>query len=271
MEQDEIYLIDMWRLLVRQWRWFVTVLVLVLAATFAYSHTAKPQWQATASIQIAQVGAAPQGQDPKAEPLGRVIERLQTVAFQNDVLKSAGYAPDTREARLYRGSMKLDPQPYANLIEVSIRAYSPQQAKLLATATVTQLQAIHQRIETLPLSLVRGRLDEIQADLQTAVADRARLLHDIAPENKDGGNAALAGVLLASRNEAIRDLQQTRSELALRLSPNYTFETSMPWPVYVPDRQAYPNPALTWGIGILAGLFLGALAAIAANLARRRP
>jgi hypothetical protein len=269
MEQDEIYLIDMWRLLIRQWRWFVAVLVLVLAATFAYSHTAKPQWEATAWIQIAQIGAAPQGQDPKAEPLGRVIERLQTVAFQNDVLKSAGYAPATREAGLYRGSLKLDPQPYANLIKVSIRAYSPQQANLLATATVTQLQAIHQRIETLPMSLARGRLDEIQADLQTALADRERLLREVAPENKDG-NAALAGVLLASRNEAIRDLQQTRSELIYRLSANYTYETSLPWPIYVPDRQAYPNPTLTWGIGILAGLFLGALAAILANLARRR-
>ncbi len=270
MEQDEIYLIDMWRLFVRQWRWFVTVLVLVLAATFAYAHVAKPQWQATASIQIAQVGAAPQGQDPKAEPLGRVLERLQTVAFQNDVLKSAGYAPDSREARLYRGSMKLDPQPYANLIEVTIRGYSPEQAKLLASATVSQLQAIHQRIETVPLSIARGRLDEIQADLRTALADRDRLLREVGPENKDGG-AAVAGVLLASRNEAIRDLQQTRSELAYRLSANYTFETSMPWPISVPEKQAYPNPTLTWGIGLLAGLFLGGLAAIVANLARRRP
>ena len=34
MEQDEIYLIDMWRLLVRQWRWFVAILVLVLAAAW---------------------------------------------------------------------------------------------------------------------------------------------------------------------------------------------------------------------------------------------
>jgi uncharacterized protein involved in exopolysaccharide biosynthesis len=275
MEQDEIYLVDMWRILAREWLRFVIVLVVVLVATFVYAHFARPQWEATASIQIGQVGPAPQGQDPRAEPLQRVIERLQTRAFQNDVVQSVGLAPDTRDAQLYRNSLKLDPQPYANLIKLTIRAYSPQQANQLAVATVAQLHGIHERLDAVPLALAHSRLDEIQTDLQTALADRDRLMSEIARENKDPGSkgtgdAALAGVLLVSRNEAIRDLQQTRGELVYRLSPSYTFETSTPWPIYVPDKQAYPNPVLTWAIGILAGLFLGALAAIARNITRRR-
>jgi uncharacterized protein involved in exopolysaccharide biosynthesis len=36
----------------------------------------------------------------------------------------------------------------------------------------------------------------------------------------------------------------------------------MVWPVYVPDKQAFPNPELTWGIGLLLGLFLGAFATV---------
>jgi hypothetical protein len=276
MQQDEIYLIDMWRILIRHWRWVVAVLVVVLALTFAYAHSARPQWEATAWIQIGQVDAAPQGQDPKAEPLPRVLERLQTLDFQNEVLRSAGVSSDTREGQLYRKSLKPDPQFYANLIKFSVRAYSQRQASELATATVTQLRAIHQRIDAVPLKLARERLAEIDAGLQTALADRDRLLHDAALQNKDDaagkniGGAALTGVLLVSKNEAIRDLQQTRGELAYRLSPNYTFETSVPWPIHVSESQVYPNSALTWGIGILAGLFLGALAAIARSIAKRR-
>ena len=36
----------------------------------------------------------------------------------------------------------------------------------------------------------------------------------------------------------------------------------MMWPVYVPDKQAFPNPELTWGIGLLLGLLLGTATAV---------
>jgi hypothetical protein len=77
-------------------------------------------------------------------------------------------------------------------------------------------------------------------------------------------------VLLASKNEDIRALQQARSELLVRLSPNYTYETSMPLPIYVPEGRAFPNSVLTLGVGIVFGLFLAGVAAIARNALRRR-
>ena len=65
MEQDEIYLIDLWRIFAREWRWFVGVLAFVLLATFGFSHLVKPQWEATAWIQIGQVAQTIAGQDQK--------------------------------------------------------------------------------------------------------------------------------------------------------------------------------------------------------------
>lgn len=269
MEQDEIYLIDMWRIFAREWRWFVAVLVLVLAATFAYAHAARPKWEATASIQVGQIGPALQGTDPKVESFQRVIQRLQTLDFQNDVMKSIGFSASSPEAQLYRKSFKLEPEPYANLIKLSVRALSPQQARQFAMATLTQLQTIHQGIEALPLKLAKERLDEIQAELQGAVADRDRLLHAAGQGGKDETTPAVAGILLAGKNEDIHSLQIARNELVNRLSPNYTFETSLAWPIYVPDRQSSPNLVLTWGIGVFFGLFMGALAAVGRNIARR--
>lgn len=277
MEHNEIYLIDTWRILVREWKWFVALLLLVLAATFAFLHTARPQWEATAWVQIGQVGAAPPGQDPKAEPLQRVLERLQLVPFQEDVVKSVGLSPDTREAHLYRKSLKLEPLPYAGpLIKMTLRAYSPQQAGQLATATVAQLQTIHQHIEAVPLARAYARLDEVQKELKNALADRDRLQQAAAPSgNKDDAGsknaqgAVVASALLSSKNEEIHTLQQTKSDLADRLSATYTYDTSLMWPVYVPDRQAFPNPVLMWAVGLVFGLFLGTLAAIARNALRR--
>src|SRR5579859_577273 len=109
MERDEIYLIDLWRTVIREWRWFVASLVGVLAITFAFTHSVRHQWEATAWIQIGQVGLVPVGQDPKVEPLQRVTERLQTADFQNAMMKSVGFSPNSPEARLYHKSLKLEP------------------------------------------------------------------------------------------------------------------------------------------------------------------
>ena len=275
MQRDEIYLVDMWAIFLREWRWFASAWVIVLAATFAFEHFAKRQWEATAWIHIGQVGAAPQGQDPKVEPLARVMERLQFVPFENDVLKSLGIAPDAPEAGLYRKSLKLEPLPYAGpLVRLSIRANSPELARRLVEGTVAHLQAIHHQIQATALTLATARLDQVQSDLKVALAERDRLQQGASSEPgkaaTEGTGALVATALLASKNQEIRDLRQTQSDLANRLSTTYTYETSAMWPVYVPQNQAFPNAALTWGLGLLAGISLGVFAAVARNAARRR-
>ncbi|HEY2622327.1 MAG TPA: Wzz/FepE/Etk N-terminal domain-containing protein [Dyella sp.] len=274
MERDEIYLVDMWRIVVREWKWFLLMVVLVLAATYAFTHVARRQWEATAWIQIAQVGQVPQGQDPKVEPLQRVAERLQTKAFQDEVVQSLGLPLDSREAGLYRKSLKVDQLQYAGaLVRLTVRADSAQQARQFAEATVAQLRVVHQGLEATTLALARARLDEVQADLKDALAERDRLLQTAGTGDagdKSGQASSLAGVLVASRGEEIRNLQTTRSDLLTRLSASYTYETSLLWPVYVPEGQVFPNAVLFWGVGILAALGLGTFAAVVRNALRRR-
>jgi len=274
MERDEVYLIDMWRMLVREWRWWLAALVLVFAATFAFTHLAKRQWEATAWIQIGQVGAVPTGQDPKIEPLARVLERLQTATFQDEVMQSLGLPHDSREARIYRKSLKLEPLPYAGpLVKLTVRGYSQQQARQFAEATVGRLRAIHQGLGAQSLEMAHARLDEVQSELSSAVAER-----DQWQQEANRGDAAGKGVqgmavtsmLAASMRGNIYGLAATKSDLSARLSSMYTYETSSLWPVYVPEHQAFPNPVLAWGIGLLFGLCLGVFAAMVRNALRRR-
>lgn len=266
MQRDEIYLIDMWRILRREWRWFMAVLIVVLAAVFVFMRVAKPQWQADAWIQIGQVGAAPTGQDPKAEPLQRVLERMKLIPFQNETLASIGIGPRSPEGQLYRHSLKLEPLPYAGpLIKLSVRAHSPELARKLAEATVDELKTIHHDAEATTLNFARARLAQVQTDLQQVTAERDHL-QQVATQTKDG----FAGLLLTSKSDEIRTLQQARSDLEARLSSTYTYDTSLMWPVYVPENAAFPNPALTWGAGGVLGLFLGTLAAVWRNALRRR-
>ena len=275
MQQDEIYLIDMWRIFAREWRWFAGALALALLATFGFTHLVQAQWEATAWIQIGQVAQTIAGQDQKVEPLLRIIERLQFVPFQDEVLKSLGFDHDAPESRLYRSSIKLEPMPYAGpLVRMSVRANTPERARQLATATVGHLQELHRELEVGSIDLAHAHLGQIQSDLDEATAERDRLLRESGAgtngaQRKDPSTALLADMLLSSKNTEVRGLKQAHKDLVDRLGPAFTYDTALLWPVYVPDKRAFPNPALTWGVGSLLGVFLGMFAVVVRNAVRR--
>jgi LPS O-antigen subunit length determinant protein (WzzB/FepE family) len=275
MEHDEIYLIDLWRILRREWRWFIGVLLVVLAAAVFYAQAAHPRWEAVAWVRPGQLGAFPAGEDPRAEPFQRVIERMKTVEFQQAVLHDLGVSPRSREGHLYRGSFDLDPSPYAGLLKFTVRGYSPQQAQRFAQATVDHLHQLHEGLLAEPLELAQARLRQAQAQLSDAVAERDRLRRLVAPARADAtdGQArrdlVLASLVLSGSNQEVRNLQQSVSDLKARLSASYSYETSLAWPVYVSDHSVYPNRVLIWGAGLVLGLGLGLMVAVARNARRR--
>ncbi|MCC4589088.1 chain-length determining protein [Xanthomonas sp. NCPPB 1067] len=272
-QHDEIYLIDLWRILRREWRWALAALVLVLGITFAFLRVAQPQWEATAWIQVGEIGPTPAGRDPKVEPFQRVIDRMRTRLFQDAVLRQAGVPLRSRAAQMYRSSLKPDPDPYANLIGITIRAASQQQARALAEATLAQLQTLHGQTNAAALALARTRLQGLNEDLRVALLNRAQLQRQL--QAADDAAAAtpgqiLAGVLLTDSNTTIRAIKGERDDLVARLTARYTYQTSLAWPLYVPEQRAFPNAIMVWAVGLLAGAGLGVLMAVVRNAWRRR-
>lgn len=270
MPQDEIYLIDLWRILRREWRWCLLPLLLALALAALFLHGATRQWQATAWVQVGEFGPTPAGRDPKLEPFQRVIDRIKTRQFQEQVLHSVDVDSDSRQAALYRDSLKLDPDPYANLIQLTLRAQSPQQARQLATATIAQLQALHRRIQVGPLQQASARLQELAADIAATQAERERLLQQQREGRGSVEQQLLGNMLLSEKTTTLRGLKAEREDLLGRLDARYTYDTSAPWDTYVPPRAAFPNPVLVLAAALLAGLGGGVLAAVARNALRRR-
>lgn len=272
-QHDEIYLIDLWRILRREWRWALAALVLVLGVTVVFLRVAQPQWEATAWIQVGEIGPTPAGRDPKVEPFQRVIDRMKTRLFQDAVLRQAGVPLTSRAAQLYRGSLKPDPDPYANLIGITVRAASSQQARVLAMATLAQLQTLHGQTNTAALALAQTRLQGLNEDLRVALLNRTQLQRQL--QAVTNGAAAtpgqvLAGVLLTDSNTTIRAIKAERDDLIARLTTRYTYQTSLAWPLYVPEQRAFPNAIVVCAAGLLAGLGLGVLAAVMRNAWRRR-
>jgi hypothetical protein len=268
MEHDEIYLIDLWRILRREWRWFVAVAVVVVAAAVFFAQTARPRWEATAWIRPGQLSPVPPGLDPRIEPFQRVIERMETHEFQDAVLHDLGLSPRSAEAHLYRGSFDLDPSPYAGLLKLTLRGYSRQQAQRFVQVTFKHLQRLHEGLMAEPLELAQARLKQAEAQLRDATAERDRLRQAL-EESRERQDLMLASMVLSSSNQEVRQLQQTVSDLKARLTASYSYQTTLAWPIYVPDHPVYPNRVLIWGAGLVLGLGLGLVAAVARNAARR--
>ena len=270
MQHDEIYLADLWRTLRNEWRSFVAALLLVLLIAATYGLLAPPRWEAQGWIQVGQVGFQPTGQDPRPEPFQRVVERLQSVGFQNAVVQGVGVALASPESRLYRTSLKVEPSPYAGLIKLSVRATSPALARRFVQATVDQLRAIHGRLQAAPMAQARERMDRLQSELRDAIVARDNLREAAgATDGKDRSVATTAGLMLAGAQTQVRELSQARDELAARLGGNYTFATSMPWPIYQQEGPVSPNRVLIAGMGLFGGLAVGVFAAVARGARRR--
>lgn len=272
MEQDEIYLADLWRLLQRQWRWFASAFVLVIALAAIFLALAKPQWEATAWIRIGQVGAVPLSEDAHAEPFQRVLDRMNRRPFQDAVLIDLGIDPKSRDAALYRHSFQVYPSPYAGLIKIIVHGQSPGQAQQFATATCNHLEAIHDALEAAPRQFAKARLEQTQAQLAEAIDEQTslrRMLSDSRSATDSKFDVAAASVALVDIGHEIHRLQQAAADLATRLSPTYTFATSMAWPVYVSDRPVSPNPVLMLGLALAAALGAGLLMALVRDARRR--
>ena len=136
---DEISLLDLWQILLRR-KWWVlgAPLLAVIAAAVAVTFM-KPQWEATAAIQIGVVGQA------VIEPSARVVARVNLKSFEDAVLASLGLlGQKTPEAKLFRSSLKIKALPNTDLIEIKVRGYSRESAKRSTEAAVNYLNRIHQ-------------------------------------------------------------------------------------------------------------------------------
>jgi LPS O-antigen subunit length determinant protein (WzzB/FepE family) len=131
---------------------------------------------------------------------------------------------------------------------------------------------MHEAMMVEPRRLARARLQQAQAQLDHATAERDRLQQATAPDHAD--TASRQGLLIASMaltqsNQEVRGLQQAVGDQQARLSASYSYGTSLAWPIYVPEKPSSPNRLLIWAGGLLLGVSLGVLAAIARNARRR--
>lgn len=262
---------DVRRIIVAGRRWVIGVPLVTALFALVYVYLSDPQWESSAVVQIGQVGQVVAGTGTAlVEVTPRAVERVKLPAFQDNVLTSIGIgtAKDDPKARLYRDSLRLRQPASTDLIELKMRAYSRDEARRLAEATVEQLRESHEKLALPLIDSLRQQLDDVMRQLEHAQKERESLISQVASgQDIDANNrfaeTALLGQMITTRDQELRQLRERRLMLDERLGPARTYPTSLLANVHVSADPVFPRRLFTVSLAAAAGLVAGIVIALA--------
>lgn len=277
-QSAEVDLLEVWDI-IKRYRWVVSGIAASAACiAIAFVLVAKPQWEATAVLQVGQVGQYGQvGQSGRLiEPVARTVERMNMKTFASAVLTTLKIPLEENDpvGGLYRGTLKVRPVPNTDLVEIGVRAHSPEEASLWADTTVKTLSAFHEQIAAPSKAVLTQQLEDIKRDIATVKAAQQTLRQRAESATLSAANLFSQNMLLATmiqqRDNELRGLENQKLVFEEQLSPLRTYPTSLLAPVSVTDRPVWPKKKLTVVLASLGGLLVGVIAAFLLNAKHSR-
>ena len=272
-EQDEISVRDLWRVLINQKKWVVGIPILCVLLAAVGVSMAKPKWEATAVIQIGQLGSSGVGQTIQLiEPAIRAIERMKMKSFEDTVLAKLQIPLDGGKsaAALFKSSLSLKALGTTDLIQVKIRANSPDQAESWAQAVVNRLKDVHEKLTQPTVDRLRKQQADLKKQMQLIEEERGNLLQTVSKTSERSGDGRFSTNLLLSnlllqKNAELRDFEMRHLAVDEQLTSIRAFPTSLVDRIYVPENPASPKKLLIVMLAAVLGLILGIIVAFMRN------
>ncbi|MFC5474247.1 hypothetical protein [Paraherbaspirillum soli] len=218
------------------------------------------QWPATLLFQIGQVGPN-QLVDPN-----NVVQRIRFPGFALQVIQARNLpteATDSERARLIRTSLSASIAKGSNLIEMSVKGYSPEEAVANLDTAFKILENEHAQLLTPSITRLKKNLDDTASSLKKIEDERLAILEPIAKANsatnieKKFSESILLTSMLKSNDSEARSLKDQKTAIEEQLSPYRTFNTQAVTSIYVPKKPSYPNKISAAILGFMLGV-LGA-------------
>jgi capsular polysaccharide biosynthesis protein len=268
-DQDYIGILDLWSILASQKRWPIGAVLICVGSAAVWLMLSKPTWEATAVIQIGQIGQLTIGPGPQLiEASTRTIERMKLKSFEDDVLTTLGVSlnPEDQIAQLFRGSLSLRALGTTELIQVRVRGFSSKQAATWAQNIADKIKAIHGGLTRPIVERLDKQLIELNKQMQTITEERSNLAKIVSTSAERNGDSKfsenlLLSNLLIAKNAEYRDFEMRRLAINEQLTAIRAYPTTLVDRVYVPEKPASPKKLLTLLLAAAVGLILGAAVA----------
>jgi len=256
--EQEISLLDFLLFLKEAYKTILFFGALGVAMAIAYLVITPKQYEATAQIVMAQIGAA---SNNNLNPLGINIEDPASLvsrmslptSLPPQVTSTCGFEGKSEPGAAVAKSMKLNPAKGApNVVE--LKTFGPSQAVALECAN-----AIFELIKTTQSQILTPYIEEAKTKLadDQARLDKAKDL--VSRADKSGSSTSAA--YLSTRDE-IRYLLDEITALKNVVTSNQNRITHLVVPIYASDIPIGPKKRVTLAAGLFGGIFLGLLFAL---------
>jgi hypothetical protein len=262
---DRIMPMELVRLFARQWRWAAVTFVIVAFVTIVPLSRVKPQWEAQATVRIGQVYDALIGARRPIEPIDEILERMRVKSFLEIATKGHGTAPDSSSQDLLLESTKFQPIRPTDLIRITARGSSAEQATRFVRAILDQLRSVHEELARVARSEAELLAEEYSKELAGLREVQLNLEKAFSSATSSGTNdhqSALATIASAmeKNSKEMRDMERQRF-LLIRRGGFYSLPTEIIGNVSS-VRIASTSRGLVVVFGIVMGLAAGLVVAV---------
>ncbi|MGN6318227.1 Wzz/FepE/Etk N-terminal domain-containing protein [Trinickia sp.] len=229
------------------------------------------EWQATDVIQVGQItrtlitnGNTNVIVQP-LEPAARTVDRMSLRQFQDDVLKSLGLPLErgrSSETALVRDYAQVDLRRDGDLVTITARGYTPEQAKQVVAAYEKLIIDAHQALLQPSVNRMSAELQQAKSAL-TAAQRRESVLNSQSTDMLKGAEGrfsadVLRDSLVQRNDEELHRFAQRIEEIQEDLNPARTFNTRpLMSSIEVGDRPVFPRKSTAAELGALIGFAVG--------------
>jgi LPS O-antigen subunit length determinant protein (WzzB/FepE family) len=265
MSQDEISLIDILRFLKGAYKTILVFGILGTVAAIAYLAITPKQYEATVQIAMAQISSTNNNNNNNISPLGVNIEepallilRLSSPSsLTPEAVAACGLQDQENAALALTKAIKLTiPKGAANVVELKTFGESAQIAQDCALGVFELIKTTQAQIVAPYIEEAKNKFADDQERLQKAKEVVAR---------SDKSGAAMSASYLSTRDE-IRYLLDEITTLKNIVISNQNRATRMVAPIFASDAPIAPKKRMVLAAGVLGGLFLGVLIALARQI-----
>jgi LPS O-antigen subunit length determinant protein (WzzB/FepE family) len=240
--------------------WLVALCGLLSAViAFGIASMWPKQWAATLLLQVGQIGPA-----PLADP-NNTVQRVKFPGFALQVLESQKLTPESAaRADLMKASLSASLEKGSNLIHMSVKGHSQQEATENLKAAFKVLESEHSQLLAPSLARLQRSIDETARSLEKIEEERQTILEPINQAKKSNNidkkfsESILLASMMKSNDTEARSLRDQKTALEEQLSPYRTFNTKMVTPIYTPRAAVFPNKLFAALLGLLLGIVAGA-------------
>ena len=260
-QEGEISLIDILRFLKGSYKTILIFGVLGVVIATAYLAITPKQYEASVQIAMAQTSSANNNISPlgiNIEEPALLIARLSSpTSYTPKAIAACDLQDQINAALALSKAIKVTiPKGVANLVDLKTFGESPQVAQDCAQGVFDLIKTTQAQIMAPYIEEAKVKLADDQERLQKAKEVVAR---------SDKSGAAIGASYLSTRDE-IRYLLDEITALKNIVTSNQNRATRMVAPIFASDAPIAPKKRMVLAAGVLGGLFLGVLIALARQI-----